>query len=105
MAVERFEAAAALFQQDINIQPHFKSLELLGECLIALGRPQKAIVPLAAATALNNGVRAPALLAEVFWNLDQKTDARRLSEVALMRDPSNKKAKAVQEKLDNDTDT
>ena len=68
-----------------------------------LGRTQEAIVPLAAATTLNNGVRAPALLAGVFWELGQKTDAEQLAEIALARDPNNKKARLVKEKLSNDT--
>jgi tetratricopeptide (TPR) repeat protein len=90
MAAGHFEEAASLFKQDINIQPHFKSLELLGECLTKLGRLQEAIVPLAAATTLNNGVRAPALLAEVFRELGRKTDAEHLAGIALARDPNSK---------------
>ena len=50
---------------------------------MALARPQEAIVPLAAAATLNNGVRAPALLAEVFWELGQTADAEQLAEIAL----------------------
>ncbi len=105
MDAGQFETAVGLFQQSIDTHPHFKTLELLGQCLIALGRPQEAIVPLAAAATLNNGVRAPALLAEVFWELGQKTGAERLAEIALARDPNNKKARMVKEKLGNDTDT
>ncbi len=105
MDAGQLEAAVGLFQQSIDAHPHFKSLELLGQCLIALGRPQEAIVPLAAAATLNNGVRAPALLAELFWELGEKTDAGQLAEIALARDPNNKKARAVKEKLSNDTDT
>lgn len=105
MDAGQFEAAAGLFQQSIQADPHFKPLELLGQCLIALGRPQEAIVPLAAATTLNNGVRATALLAEVFWELGRKMDAEQLAEIALGRDPNNKKARMVKEKLGNDTDT
>ncbi len=55
MDAGQVETAAELFQQSINAEPHFKSLELLGQCLIMLGRTQEAIVPLAAATTLNNG--------------------------------------------------
>ncbi len=103
MDAGQFETAARLFQQSIEASPHFKSLELLGQCLIALGRPQEAVVPLAAAATLNNGVRAPALLAEVFWGLGEKTDAAQLAEIALVRDPNNKKARTVKEKLNDDT--
>ena len=100
MGAGQFEAAARLFQESIDASPHFKALELLGQCLITLGRPQEAIVPLAAAATLNNGVRAPALLAEVFWELGQKIDAQQLADIALARDPNNKKARAVKEKLE-----
>ncbi len=105
MDAGQLETAVGLFHQSIDASPHFKALELLGQCLMALGRPQKAIVPLAAAATLNNGVRAPALLAELFWELGQKTDAAQLAEIALARDPNNKKARTVKEKLNNDTDT
>ena len=66
MDAGRIEQEVALFEQSAAISPHFKTLELLGECLIALDRLQDSIVPLAAAATLNSGVRAPALLAEVF---------------------------------------
>ena len=107
MDIGQLEAAAGLFQQSIEACPHFKALELkalelLGQCLITLSRPSEAIVPLAAATTLNNGVRAPALLAEMFWELDQRADAAQLAEIALARDPNNKKARLVKEKLDSD---
>ena len=105
MDAGQLETAIVLFQQSIDAHPHFKSLELLGQCLITLGRPQEAIVPLAAAVTLNNSVRAPALLAEVFWELGQTADAAQLAEIALARDPNNKKARLVKEKLSNDTDT
>ena len=95
----RFEEAVALFEQSVAISPHFKTLELLGECLVALGRLQVAIVPLAAAATLNNGSRAPALLAEVFLQTDQIYDAERMVEIALNRDPANKRAVSVKNTL------
>lgn len=105
MDAGHLDVAVKLFHQDADVSQHFKSLELLGECLIALGRLQEAIVPLAAATTLNNGVRAPALLAEVFWKLHQRLNAENMAVIALARDPNNKKARIVKEMLENDTDT
>ena len=99
MGAGRFEEAAGLLTQSIAAWPHFKSLELLGECLIKIGRLQEAIVPLAAATALNAGVRAPALLAEVFLQLDQREDAERAAEIASTRHPANKTARKVKDAL------
>jgi tetratricopeptide (TPR) repeat protein len=88
----RFDDAIVLFEQSIAFAPHFKSLELLGECLICLNRLLEAIVPLAAATSLNKGVRAPSLLAEVFLKLEDYNAAREMADVALGRDPNNQKA-------------
>lgn len=93
----RLEPAVQAFAQSVQSAPHFKTLELMGECLIGLGRWSEAIVPLAAATTLNQGVRAPSLLADVFARLHQWNDAERMAELALRRDPNNKKAREVQQ--------
>lgn len=94
-----FAQAAALFAQSVADCPHFKALELWGECLLLLGRLNEAVVPLAAATALNRGVCAPALLANVFLQLGQHTDAARMAGVALERDSHNRMAQSVMETL------
>jgi tetratricopeptide (TPR) repeat protein len=86
------EGAVELFEQSISDYPHFKSLELLGECFIRLNRFSEAIIPLAAATTLNKGVRAPSLLAEVFLNLKDYRQAREIAELALSRDSKNRTA-------------
>jgi Flp pilus assembly protein TadD len=99
MAAGQFEEAVTLFTQSITISPHFKPLELLGECLINIGKLQEAVVPLAAATTLNAGVRAPALLAEVFLRLNQFVDADYVAEIALQRHPGNKLALSVKQAL------
>ena len=88
-------AATVQFEESIRAWPHFKTLELLGECFIKLGRLQDAIVPLAAATTLNRGTRAPSLLAETFLALGEHHDAFEAAELALQRDPSNRRALAV----------
>lgn len=92
MNAGRFEEAIVLFEQSISDDPHFKTLELLGECFIKLNRPVEAIVPLAAAVALNKGVRAPSLLAEVFLRLDKHRAAKEMAEIALSRNANNRKA-------------
>jgi predicted Zn-dependent protease len=88
-------SAASTFEESVRLDPHFKTLELLGECLFRAGRPREAIVPLAAASPLNPGVRAPALLAEVFLELNSRHDAEAMATLALSRDPSNRRALAV----------
>ena len=92
MDEKKFDEAAKLFQQSISLNPHFKSLELLGECFIRLDRLQEAIIPLAAAITLNRGVRASALLAKVFLDLENYGMAKDLADTALTRDPHNKTA-------------
>ena len=91
----KLEEAVKLFQQSISDYPHFKSLELLGECFIRLNRLSEAIVALAAATTLNKGVRAPSLLAEAFLKLKEYPQAREMAEIALSRDPNNRLAREV----------
>lgn len=92
MAQGQYEQAAALFEQNAKANPHFKELELWGECLMHLQRLSEAIVPLAAATTLNKGVRAPSLLAEVFYRRGEMQDAHHMAQLALSRDPNNRKA-------------
>ena len=60
-----------------------------------VGQWLEAIVPLAAATTLNRGVRAPSLLAEVFMHLEEWPDAEALAAIALSRGPNNKRARHV----------
>lgn len=97
MEKDEFEDAVPLFQQSIALSPHFKSLELLGECFIRLNRLPEAVVPLAAATTLNQGVRAPALLADVFLKLEDYHQANEVAQIALSRDPNNRMALNVKQ--------
>jgi tetratricopeptide (TPR) repeat protein len=82
-------------EQSAALLPHFKTLELLGEAWLKKGIPLRAVVPLAAATSLNNQVRAPSLLAEAFLALGEELDAHRIAKVALGRDANNHRAQAV----------
>ncbi len=45
MAAGDFENAALAFQRSNALEPHFKSLELLGECYLELDRALAAIAP------------------------------------------------------------
>jgi len=91
----QFEAAAVAFQRSVEIDPHFKTLELLGETLIRLNRFRDAIIPLAAAATLNKGCRAASLLSEAFLGLGDTLRAKEIAEIALARDPNNKRALVV----------
>lgn len=101
MDADKLDEAIACFQESLTLLPHFKTLELLGECLFRAGRPMEAITPLAAATTLNESVRAPVLLAEVFLALNQRDDALRATRIALRQAPQNKKAKSLLAALEN----
>jgi len=90
-----FAGAIEKFQASILHSPHFKSLELLGEAYLRLGRPSHAIVPLAAATTLNSQVRAPSLLAEALLAVGERLRAHEVAKLALDRDATNKKARSV----------
>lgn len=95
MDTNDFEDAVVLFKQSILHNPHFKTLELLGECYVRLNRFKQAIVPLAAATTLNKGVRSSSMLAEVFLELEDYYAARNMAEISLSRDPKNHKAQEI----------
>lgn len=92
--------AVTLFQQSALARPHFKTYELLGECLAQLERYSEAVVYLAAATAINRGVRAPSLLAQTFLKLDLLSDAKSAAQTALSQDPTNRLAKEILAKVD-----
>jgi tetratricopeptide (TPR) repeat protein len=94
------EQAAVLFQQAAIESPHFKTYELLGECYLRMGRFAEAIPFLAAASFLNNGVKASSLLAEAWLALGRHSDAGAAVEIALSRDPKNKLALKVREQLE-----
>ncbi|MBA4387737.1 MAG: hypothetical protein C0404_07135 [Verrucomicrobia bacterium] len=91
----RIEDAIRLLQRSVALDPHFKAFELIGECLMKLDRHADAVGPLAAAVALNRGVRAPSLLAESFHSIGRMAEAREFAELALQRDPTNRKAKGI----------
>jgi predicted Zn-dependent protease len=95
LAADRLEDAIRTLEESAELDPHFKTLELLGEAWLRKGVPQSSVVPLAAATTLNDQARAPSLLAEAFAALGQDLEAHRIAKVALTRDSRNRRAKAV----------
>ena len=89
------DSAIDMLEKSVEAYPHFKTLELLGECLINSGRSGEAIVPLAAATTLNNGVRAPSLLAKALADVGDFERSKDIADLALSRDPNNKLARSI----------
>lgn len=72
----RFSEALPLFAEAARRDPHYKSFELLGDCLLRSGRPAEAVLPLAAACALNRGARPRVLLARSFLQIGRVDKAR-----------------------------
>jgi len=95
MAAGRLEEAVVAFGQSVAIVPHFKCLELMGECLLELGRPINAVVPLAAATTLNRQIRAPSLLARALLEIGEFHHAAEIAQIVISRAPGNRNAMAV----------
>ena len=97
MAAGKYDKAIAAFRASADCYPHFKTLELLGECFIKQGKFKQAIIPLAAATTLNLQARAPSLLAQVLMELGERREARAMAKLALSRSPKNKLAQKIYE--------
>ena len=93
------ETAIHSFQQSVELDPHFKTYELLGECLLKGNRPQEAILPLEAASRMNRSVRAVSLLAEAHFILGQHDKADHVADEALRRDTNNRKARAIKHEI------
>lgn len=90
------EAAVTLFEQSNRLQPHFKTCLELGKCLAGLGRHLDAIVPLAAATALNRQGIAPFELAKAYMKLNEPGKANEFIKLAIERQPDLKCARELE---------
>ncbi len=95
MDADRLDEAIAIFLKSATLFPHPKTYELIGECHARLRRFADAIPFFAAATTLNRHVRAPSLLAEAWFALGRHDEAIEAADIALARDPQNKKALKV----------
>ena len=98
MDKDSWEDAIVLFKKAAELTPHFKTYELWGECLMKLGRFSEAILPLAAATGLNKGIRPSSLLSDAFFQASHYSEAVDAAKTALERDPKNKIALSILEK-------
>jgi tetratricopeptide (TPR) repeat protein len=96
MQTGQLETAIELFEQSNRSGPHFKTCLYLGECLVRLNRHKDAIIPLAAATALNRQGIAPLKLAEVYMVLDEPNKAHELVKLAIERQPDLKRARVLE---------
>jgi tetratricopeptide (TPR) repeat protein len=91
----RLSKAIEGLKQSAALLPHFKTLEMLGECYMKAGQYREAVIPLAAATGLNRQVRAPSFLAKVFLELGDGVKAREIARDIVRREPGNRIAKEM----------
>ena len=96
MAANDLNSAISLFERSTQYDPHFKTLELLGECFLKLGRNKEAVVPLAASVGLGNKpYRALYLLAQALNAVGRKTDAIEKLNQAIETKPDYKSAREL----------
>ena len=100
MKQQRFDNAIELFKESLSLSPHFKALECMGECFLELGRYAEAIVPLAAASALNDQLRAQSLLALALLEFGDSHGAARIASRVVHLSPGNKTALDVLRRID-----
>lgn len=100
MDIGDHESAIRLFEESAAIDPHFKTLELLGECLLKMRRYHPAIMPLAAAVGLGNKpFRALYLLAQALDESGSRRNAIEKLEEAIRINPDYKAARELMAKL------
>lgn len=92
--------AIGQFVESQRAAPHFKTLELLGECLLRKGEYPEAVIYLAAAAGLGtNQYRPRLLLAQALSALGEKDEAIDKLGEALTINPDYKGAKDLLEEL------
>ena len=101
-AMERanFDEAVEHFTRAFFLEPHFKTLELLGTYCQKLGRLSEAVLYLAAAAGLGNRqFRARFLLAEVLVSLDDIDGAVNKLEEAIELNPNFRRARNLLKRI------
>ncbi len=96
MAAGDLESSIRFFEESAQIEPHFKTLELLGECFLKRGQHGEAIIPLAASVGLGNKpYRALYLLARALHTVGRRAEAiEKLNQTVQMK-PDYKSAKEL----------
>lgn len=89
-----FEAAIERLKKSSELIPHFKTLELLGECFLEQKNYSQAIIYLAAAAGLGNkSFRSYFLLAKALLEFDEVDKATEKLNEALRLNPNYREAK------------
>ncbi len=92
-------AALAQLEQAAREQPDRHTLTRVGEAYLALGRPQDAIIPLAAATGLTDHAKPASMLARALLEVGRGAEALLIAQRILRRDPRNTDAMHVMQRL------
>jgi tetratricopeptide (TPR) repeat protein len=104
MSQGNYNDAIVILQKSATLNPHYKTLELLGECLVMAGQYCNAIIPLAAATTLNPQPRSTLLLSNAFMSLGEMSKALKMAQLAHDRNPNYGEAEkliaTIQENMD-----
>lgn len=90
-----FASAIPLLKKSNRLHTHFKTLEHWGNCEIKLGNYQRAIMPLTAATELNNHIKPKSLLALAYSKIGNKNKAIELAQNVVTMSPDNKIANNI----------
>lgn len=97
---KELEEAIALFRCSAELCPHFKTLELLGECLLELRNTSESIIFLAAAAGLGNrAYRAFFLLARALSLHGEISSAIEKLDLAIELQPSFRAAIELRDEL------
>lgn len=92
--------AIELFERSSKLAPHFKTFELLGECLLSINKPLEAIIALATSAGLGSKpFRATYLLGKALSQTGQESDAIDQLQKAIKLKPDYKAAKELLNKL------
>lgn len=94
-AAEALEPIAQLAARE----PMAPTLQLQGECFLALDRPEEAVTPLAAAVGLSDHSEAAGLLASTLMKLNRLEEARLIAQRILHRDPRNRAALSIMQSI------
>ena len=95
-------AAVKTLHRAVELDPHPIALALLGDFLVRLGQPERAIIPLAAAVTLDPKGAAASALAHVFMRLRREPEAHAMATIALARRPGDRQALEVLEATRDD---
>lgn len=90
-------AAAKSLQRAVDLDPHPRALERLGEIWMKLNQPERAIIPLAAAVTLDPKGSGASMLAVAFMRLRREKEAHAMATLALQRHPEDRQALEVLE--------